>query len=75
MGQLPIQEIKCPKCGETRMSKVLEIRAWHVILSILTLGLYAVVYAIWSLKMGDRQIKPGDRIKCLNCKTRWVYEG
>jgi hypothetical protein len=45
-----------------------------MILSIITFGLYALVYAIWAARTRDQNVSPGDRIKCLNCNARWVFE-
>ncbi len=46
----------------------------HVVLSILTFGLYAVVYAITASRTPDPKVKHGDRVKCLNCGSRWIFE-
>lgn len=75
MDKISIGQIQCPNCGKTQMSKIERFGFVPMFLSIITLGLYALVCAIWTARRGDQKIKSGDRIKCLNCKSRWVYEG
>jgi hypothetical protein len=57
------------------MSKIERFGFFPIILSIITLGLYAVISAIIALRVGDKKVKPGERMKCLNCGSRGVYEG
>lgn len=57
------------------MRKVEKFGVISIILSVLTFGLYAVVSAIIASRTSDPKVKPGDRVKCLNCESRWIFEG
>lgn len=57
------------------MSKVERFGVAQILLSAITFGLYALVSAIIASRTSDPVIKQGDRVKCLNCKSRWIYQG
>ena len=57
------------------MSKVEQFGLVQVILSVITFGFYAMVSAIIASRTKDPSVKRGDRVMCMNCKSRWVYEG
>lgn len=73
--KMRVSQLQCPNCGESRMSKVEQFGLVQILLSIITFGLYAVISAVHASRTSDPDVKPGDRVKCLNCKSRWVYEG
>lgn len=75
MKTIRASQLQCPNCGEYRMSKVERFGVAQILLSAITFGLYALVSAIIASRTSDPVIKQGDRVKCLNCKSRWVYQG
>jgi DNA-directed RNA polymerase subunit RPC12/RpoP len=75
MDKKHVSQIQCPKCGEYRMARVEKFGVFEILLSILTFGLYAFVSAIIASKTKDPYVRKGNRVKCLNCESRWVYEG
>lgn len=69
-----VSQIQCPNCGEYRMIKVERFSLGQILLSAITFGLYAVIYAIAASKTRDPKLKPKDHIKCQNCGSRWIFE-
>ena len=74
MDQNPITQLQCPKCGQYRMGKVTHFGPIPILLSILTFGVYAIIHAVWTVRVGDTRLKTGDKLKCANCKAVFVFK-
>lgn len=74
MEKKRVSQLQCPNCGEYRMSKVEDFGWGAVLLSVITFGLYALVKAIIASRTPDPQVNRGDRVKCLSCGSRWIFE-
>ena len=74
MERKRVSQIQCPNCGEYRMIKAERFGLSQILLSAITFGLYAVIYAIIASKTRDPKLKPKDRVKCQNCGSRWIFE-
>jgi len=74
MERKHVSQLQCPKCGETQMMKMVRFNIGHILLSIFTFGLYAVLAALIASKDRDPTVKRGDRVKCKSCGSVWIFE-